>query len=128
MTTLKYDQEVTKPGTFEGELTTPAVEPDEIKLAKTLIDASTAKHFDFGKYKDAYTAKMTQLIEAKISGKEIVAQPVHENAQIINLMDALRQSVEQTQQTKPEKQAKPPKKMAPSVRKQAPGAGKKKSG
>ena len=81
MTTLDYNQEVTKPGTFEGELTTPAAAPDEIKLAKTLIEASTAKKLDFGKYNDVYTAKLKQLIEAKVAGKEIVAPPVHEHAQ-----------------------------------------------
>jgi DNA end-binding protein Ku len=94
-----------------------------------LVDASTAKKFDFSKYKDMYTERMTQLIEAKVAGKEIVAPPVHEHAQIINLMDALRQSVEQTQKSAPEKTGeKPPKKVAPSARKPERGGRKQKSG
>jgi DNA end-binding protein Ku len=130
---LNYDNEITKPESFEGELTKPAIEPEEMQLAKTLIEASTAKKFDFTKYKDVYTQKLTQLIEAKVAGKEIVAPPVHEHAQIINLMDALRQSVAQTQKTgaaeaPAQAETKPPKKMAGSTRKSDHAARKKKSG
>jgi non-homologous end joining protein Ku len=56
---------------------------------------------------------LTKLIEAKVTGQEIVVPPVHEQAQIINLMDALRASVAQAQQKEPAA-AKPPKKMAAS--------------
>ena len=131
MTQLSYDDEITKPESFEGELTKQVIEPEELKLAKTLIEASTTKKLDYAKYKDLYTDKLTQLIEAKVAGKELVAPPAHEHAQIINLMDALRQSVAQAQKTAPAEEtaaAKPPKKMAASVRKQETGAKKKKSG
>jgi hypothetical protein len=57
------------------------------------------------------------LIEAKVAGKEIVAPPVHEHAQIINLMDALKQSVAQAKAAAGETAvARPPKKMAASTR------------
>jgi len=97
---------------------------------KTLIDASTSKKFDFSQYKDTYTEKLTTLIEAKVQGKEIVAPPVHEHAQIINLMDALKQSVAQVQKpgAAAEEAEKPPKKMAASKRKEAGGKQKRKSG
>jgi DNA end-binding protein Ku len=126
MTILSYDHQITKPAAFESEITKPAVVPEELKLVKTLIQASTAKKFDFSKYQDVYTQKLTKLIEAKVAGEEIVAPPVHEHAQVINLMDALRQSVAQAQ--KGEAESKPPKKMAPSVRKPERGARKQKSG
>jgi len=128
MTLLNYDHQITKPSAFEDEVTKPAIAPEELKLAKMLIDASTPKKFDFAKYQDTYTTKLTQLIEAKVAGQEIVAPPVHEQAQIINLMDALKQSVAKAQQETPaEKEAKPPKKLAPSVRKER-GSRKQKSG
>ncbi len=119
MTTLYRKPEITEPSTFEGEVIKPVVEPEELKLAKTLIEASTAKKIDYDKYQDEYTHKLTQLIEAKVAGKEIVTPPVHEQAQIINLMDALRQSVAKATKAAPEPAAKaaPTKKMAPSVRK-----------
>jgi DNA end-binding protein Ku len=125
MTLLHYDNQITKPSTFEDEIVKPEIEPEELKLARTLIEASTPKKFDFAKYKDVYTEKLAQLIEAKVAGRELVAAPVHEHAQIINLMDALKQSVAQVQGTETEK---PPKKMAASPRKQERGARKKKSG
>jgi DNA end-binding protein Ku len=126
MSMLAYDNQITKPAAFEDEITQPKLEEEELKLAKTLIDASTPKQFDFAKYKDSYTEKLTQLIEKKVAGEEIVAPPVHEQAQIINLMDALRQSVAKVQGA--EGAAKPAKKMAASVRKPARGARKQKSG
>jgi DNA end-binding protein Ku len=125
MTILNYDNQITKPSTFEDEITKPEIQPEELKLAKMLIEASTPKTFDFTKFKDTYTERLTRLIEAKVAGQEIVAPPVHEQAQIINLMDALKQSVAQAQQAET---AKPPKKMAASVRKQERGSRKKKSG
>jgi DNA end-binding protein Ku len=125
MTILNYDHEVTKPAAFEEELIKSAIEADELKLAKTLIEASTSKKLDYAKYKDLYTEKLTQLIEAKVAGKEVVAAPVHEQAHIINLMDALRQSVAKVQKSAPAAaSAKPPKKMAAS-RKPETGAAEK---
>src|SRR5262249_38519257 len=115
MTILNYDNEVAKPSAFEEEIIKPAIEADELKLAKTLIEASTAQQLDYAKYKDLYTEKLTQLVEAKVAGKEIVAAPVHEHAHIINLMDALRQSVAKVQGSATvAASAKPPKKMAAS--------------
>lgn len=129
MSILNYDNQVTKPSAFEEDITRPQLEAEELKLAKTLIEASTPKQFDFSQYKDDYTEKLTELINKKVAGEEVVAPPVHEQAQIINLMDALKGSLAKVQQAQPEAAAdKPPKKMAPSVRKPAKAAAKRKSG
>lgn len=128
MSILNYDQQITKPSTFEEEIPKQDIGPEEEKLVKMLIDASTDKKFDFSRYKDTYTEKLTTLIEAKAQGKELVAPPVYEQAQIINLMDALKQSVARVQQTIGAAEEKPPKKMAPSKRKEAGGGRKRKSG
>src|SRR5205807_2043419 len=92
------------------------IEPEELKLAKTLIASTTSKTFDLSKYKDVYTEKLTRLIEAKVAGEEIVAPPSHEPQQIINLTDALRNSLAKL---KVEPAGKPPKKVAASRGKQA---------
>ena len=125
MTGLSYEHQVTKPSAFEDETPKAEIAPDEMKLAKTLIAATTKKKFDFSVYKDVYTEKLTQLIEAKVAGKEIVAAQPHEHAQIINLMDALKQSVEKLQVAGDEE--KPPQKMAPSKKGRSESARKKKS-
>ena len=124
MSILNYDSQVNKPSSFKDEVTQPQLQAEELKLAKTLIEASTPKKLDLAEYKDQYTQKMSDLIQKKVAGEEIVAPPVHEQAQIINLMDALKQSLAKVQGEAP----KPEKKMAPSVRKTAAKARKQKSG
>jgi DNA end-binding protein Ku len=128
MEMLNYDPQVTKPSTFDDEVPKLEGSPEELKLIKTLIDSFTDKKFDFSRYKDKYTEKLTTLIEAKVQGKELVAPPVHEHAQIINLMDALKKSVAQAQKAGTQTAAKPPKKMAASKGKEAGSARKRKSG
>lgn len=125
MCTLNYEHEVTKPSAFADEVPKGEVTPEELKLAKMLINAQTSKKFDFSKYKNTYTEKLTQLIEMKVSGKEVVAVPHHEEVHVINLMDALKQSVEKFH--KAEEEEKPTPKMAPSKKGRAPAVRKKKS-
>jgi DNA end-binding protein Ku len=125
MSILNYDNQVNKPSAFKDEITRPELAPEEVKLAKTLIEASTPKKLNLADFTDSYTQKMTELIQKKVAGEEVVAPPVHEQAQIINLMDALKQSLAKVQKGE---EAKPPRKVAPSVRKPAAGARKQKSG
>jgi len=67
-------------------------------------------------YKDRNTEQLKELIEAKVQGKEIVAPPVPEQVQVLNLMDALKKSVAQAQaEAKPANVERPPKKVAPST-------------
>ncbi len=89
---LHYEHQVTKPAALAEEAPSTEVAPEELQLAKTLVSAST-RDFDPGRYHDLYTQKLHQLIEAKVAGKEIVAPPAAEGPQVINLMEALRQSV-----------------------------------
>src|SRR6266478_10209490 len=123
MEVLSYENQVTKPSAFAEEAPKTEILPEELKLAKTLISASTVKKFDLSVYKDRYTEKLAQLVEAKIAGKEIVAPPAHEGPQVINLMEALKQSVAQSK-----KEAKPTRIMEPSVPKREKAARKRKSG
>jgi non-homologous end joining protein Ku len=53
-----------------------------------------------------------------VAGKEIVAAPPQEERHVINLMEALRQSIAQSERAsgKSPEEAKPPKKMAASKR------------
>jgi DNA end-binding protein Ku len=87
-------------------------EPEEVEMARKLIEAAMAKKFDLAAYPDMYIKPLTELVEAKVAGKEIVAPPAVEHGQLLNLMDALKQSVAQLG---PTPEAKPPKKTAPST-------------
>lgn len=71
------------------------LEPGERDLTRTLISASAIKDFDFKNYKDDYRESVLKLIELKIQGKDIVETKKSEEPKIINLMDALKKSVEQ---------------------------------
>jgi DNA end-binding protein Ku len=96
MTVLNYDNQVKKPSSFEDEVKSVKVSDQELKLADTLIEASTAEDFDFSQYKDNYTETLTKLIEAKAAGQKIVTPRKEEEPAVINLMDALRKSLART--------------------------------
>jgi len=95
---LHYRHQVTQPAALAQEAPKTEVAPEELKMAKTLVNASTGD-FALDKYPDLYTRKLQQLIEAKVAGKEIVAAPASEGPQVINLMEALKQSVARVQGT-----------------------------
>ena len=75
------------------------VNPDELKMAKTLIP-SMDKPFEPSMYKDEYQERLKEVIEQKIAGKDVVAAASEEApSNVINLMDALKKSVEQEAKT-----------------------------
>jgi len=117
MSMLTYDAELRKPEAFADEVHKPELSAQEVKLAEMLIDASTAKKFDIAKYRDLYTERLTELINAKVEGKDVVSPPADEEVPVINLMDALKQSLNRSGKATPAaKKAKPSKKMATSRR------------
>ncbi len=100
MTVLYLENQIKKTTDFEDELGAANISAQELKLAGTLVDASTTKSADFSRYKDQYTERTKEIIEAKLAGKKLSPRPAERGGQIINLMDALRESVKQTQETK----------------------------
>jgi DNA end-binding protein Ku len=97
MTMLHYKSQVRSPKVLDEYVPKVKTKPQELKLAQQLIDASTSDDFDFSKYEDTHTSHLKQLIDAKVAGKEIVAPPAaEEETHVINLMDALKKSVQQT--------------------------------
>lgn len=123
MTVLRYANEVKTTSSFDDELVPAAISNAEFQLASTLIDETTTASFDLTQYKDRYTEKLTQLIEAKVSGQEIVAAPAADSPNVINLMDALKASVAKAQEAK---EGSPLKSSRPAEAKPAKAAGKKK--
>ncbi|HEV3259132.1 MAG TPA: Ku protein [Gemmataceae bacterium] len=119
LTVLHYDTQITKPTVFADEVTAPEVAPEELHLAQTLVAAASVAAWDYGRYQDAYTAKLTQLIEAKVAGKQLVAPAAREQLPIINLLDALRQSVAQAQESAAPKTATASKKTSRPSRRTA---------
>jgi DNA end-binding protein Ku len=90
--TLYYADEV-RPLEARWKPVQPA--PQEVELAVKLVDA-LAKEFEPGKYHDEHRARLMELIRARSEGKPVVASgEKREPAKVVNLMEALRQSVEQ---------------------------------
>ena len=73
-------------------------------MAKTLINSMDTP-FNPSDYKDEYQEKLKQLIESKISGKEIISPKSENMGNVINLMDALKASIEQNKNNKVSKKA-----------------------
>ncbi len=71
----------------------PEPNEQELKMAQVLINSMDTP-FDPAQYKDEYQGKLKELIETKIAGKEVVAAKPEQAGNVINLMDALKASIE----------------------------------
>ncbi len=89
---------------------------EELKLAKTLVDSMTTS-FEKIELKDRYKEAVRELIQAKIEGKEVVTV-AEEEEPVVDIMTALKESIEQAKtQKKPMKKATGKKKAAASEEK-----------
>ncbi len=77
----------------------PEVSEQELNMAKVLINSMDTP-FDPEKYKDEYQTKLRALIESKISGQEVVAAEAENTNKVIDLMEALKASVEKAKKDK----------------------------
>ncbi|MGB8455577.1 MAG: Ku protein [Anaerocolumna sp.] len=84
---------------LQKQYTKPEVAEQELNMAKMLI-GSMDTPFDPAKYKDEYQIKLRELIETKISGKEVVAPEAENDGKVIDLMEALKASVEKAEKEK----------------------------
>jgi DNA end-binding protein Ku len=81
------------------------VRPQELKLAQQLIEQQSSEKFDPAAYTDDVRARIEAAIQKKVEGQEItMAQEPEKGAQVIDLMEALRASLEK----KPAKPAAKP--------------------
>ena len=69
------------------------VKPEEIKLAKQVISTFESE-LNLKDYKDEYKEGLRKIIDAKIAGEEIVAPDVQEPPKVVDLMEALRRSLD----------------------------------
>jgi DNA end-binding protein Ku len=71
------------------------IKPGELQLAMRLVEELSVKDFKPEQYKDDYRDRVLAAVEQKVEGKEITAiGPQVQRAQVIDLMDALKQSLE----------------------------------
>ena len=70
-----------------------SVKPAEAKLARQVIETFEGE-LDLREYKDNYQEELRRVIDAKIAGQEMVAPEEEAPAKVVNLMDALRRSLD----------------------------------
>ena len=78
--------------------------PQEMKLAKQIV-ATFDSELNLKDYKDEYREGLRKIIDAKIAGEEIVATELPEPPKVVDLMEALRRSLNavSTEKKKPAK-------------------------
>ena len=71
------------------------VSPKELQMAVSLIE-NLSDSFDPERYRDEYQAALKQVIKAKVEGAPLPEAPTEKGGRVVDLMEALRASVEQT--------------------------------
>src|SRR5215218_3533377 len=105
MYTLHHDAEIRSIDEVEELNSVPSkVKPEEMKLAKQVV-ATFDSELNLKDYKDEYREGLRKIIDAKIAGEEIVAPDVQEPPKVVDLMEALRRSLNavSTEKKKPAK-------------------------
>ncbi len=93
MDTLFYANEIRS--TKDIAVDRAGVSPKEIQMAISLIE-NLSDSFDPERYHDEYQAALKKLIGAKVEGAPLPAPPSERGEKIVDLMEALRASVEAT--------------------------------
>ena len=108
--TMHWPDEIREPE-FEELDKNVKIQDNEVKMARQLIQQLSAE-FEPSEFADEYRAKLEELVQAKVEGQEVTvsAEPEEEPTKVVDLMEALKASVEEAKK-----------------RKSADGAGKKKT-
>ena len=101
--TMYYADEVRKPEKVDGSA---RVQKAEVDMAKSLVE-NLSSDFKPEKYDDTYRKELMDLIRAKAKGAKLPEPQEEEEGEVVDLMEALRASVKETQKgTKRKKTAR----------------------
>jgi DNA end-binding protein Ku len=94
MFTLRTAKEIRSMADIDELQTVPTrVKPDEMKLARQVIKTFEGE-LKYEDYKDEFQEQLRQVIDAKIAGEEYVAPEEEAPPKVVNLMEALRKSLD----------------------------------
>jgi DNA end-binding protein Ku len=97
--TMYYAEEVRRPAEVAGDVVAEnGLRKAEVEMAKSLVENLSAE-FDPERYDDTYRSELLELIRSKAEGTPL-PEPRDEEPQVIDLMQALRESVERTQKAR----------------------------
>src|SRR5215510_9250181 len=103
-TLLRYPYEVRDEKEYFDDIPAGHVTKDMIELAKHIVQTKSG-HFNPDKFEDHYESALRELLKKKQAGVEIRPEKPREPSKVINLMDALRRSVEGERATETTKRA-----------------------
>ena len=98
--TMHWPDEIREPE-FEELGKKVKIQDSEVKMARQLIQQLSAE-FDPSEFADEYRAKLEELVQAKVEGAEVTvaAEPEEEPTKVVDLMEALKASVEEAKKRK----------------------------
>jgi len=126
MVTMHYPAEIRPVNQVPGLPRDSRVDERELAMAEMLIGQLSTR-FDPAKFEDEYRKRVMAAVEQKVSGRQVVAAPEPQRANIVNLMEALQASLEQARASaRRESGAEPPDGRSPApARRRRTGAGTK---
>ena len=92
---LRYPYEVRDSAEYFDEIQDVKITKDMLDLAKHIVEQKSA-HFDPSKFEDHYEAALQELLDKKQKGQPIAKMAPRTSAKVVNLMDALRESLKST--------------------------------
>lgn len=100
LVTLRFPAEIRQSGPYFEDIPEHALDERQIALALQLIDNQTSA-FEPAAFTDRYQSALLDAIKAKLDGATPIAAPQSPLANVVSLIDALKQSVAQTTKAKP---------------------------
>jgi len=101
--TMYYADEVRQPERSDGRV---RLQKPEVEMAKSLVE-NLSEPFKPEKYDDTYRKELLDLLRAKAKGKALPEPVPEEGGEVVDLLAALRESVERTQKkSRPRSRAK----------------------
>jgi len=105
LTTLRYASEVRSSAGYFEDIRNGEVNKPQLQLAEQLVDGMSAP-FDPSQFNDRYQDALMEIIKAKIEGAEPIVTQEVEVGKVINLMEALKQSIAAAPKKPPAKSLK----------------------
>jgi DNA end-binding protein Ku len=95
MNTLHWPDEIRSTEGMKGLDGEVKASPKELQMAKSLVQSLAEDTFDAARYQDEYHDALMKVVNAKVEGQQVVAAPdVGPEPRVMDLMEALRASVD----------------------------------
>jgi DNA end-binding protein Ku len=107
LNTLHWPEEIRSTeglrGLEDGEV---KINARELQMAKSLVESLAEDHFEPSRYQDDYNQALMRVVEAKMAGEQVVEAPeAPSEPRVMDLMEALKESVDQARKQRAEQKA-----------------------